>query len=589
MNRSLAQYLQAYQGIAHSETIAAIKVALLRSFSCETLEQPLAVDLFERLNLRPAFFWGGFNQYAQEILNTGGALYQFAPDYTFILVQIEDLCPDVFERCYEITEPGERIDQAVDEFAELVSGLRKALKSEVIVCNFTAPYFAHYAAYHAQRADGVLNLVARANLRLSEQLPKNNVYILDLGEIIRRLGTERAYAPKLYMLAQNPYSFPTYAALSQKAAGVIAAILGRRKKCIVLDLDNTLWKGIIGEDGAEGIEISEPFRLFQAQLLKWNQTGVLLAVCSKNNPGDAMNIIRDHPDMILRASHFAALRINWENKADNIAALASELNIGLDSLIFIDDSAFECGLVREALPEVEVIQLTGQVETYADMAKNISSLDFLRLTEEDRARAAEYNAQKRRAEFKMSSTDVESYLRGLEMSVKIAVMDQYTIVRAAQMTQKTNQFNLTTKRYTAEQLQQMSDSGFLVLTLETADRFGHNGLTGLMALDTGRAGEGVWEIDTFLLSCRIMNREIERAFMGAVIQLAAVRGVETLAGRYIPTAKNMPVKDLYAKLGFTAREDYWAFHVASGLALPDYIDVSMSLEKSAVNAESSQA
>jgi len=580
MNRSLAQYLQAHQKIACSENVEALKVAVLRSFSCETLETALAVDLFERLKARPIFFRGGYNQYAQEILNSGGDLYKFEPDYTLILVNLEDLCPDVFDCYYDITEPALRIDQAVDEFASLLAALCQTVKGEVIAANFTTPFLAHYAAYHAQRPDGLPNLVARANLRLAGRLPEISVHILDLGETIRRLGVEQAYAPKLFMLARNPYSFQAYAALSQQAAGLIAAILGRRKKCIVLDLDNTLWKGIVGEDGPDGLEISEPYRQFQAQLLKWNKTGVLLALCSKNNPDDALSVIRGHPDMLLREEHFAAWRINWENKADNIAAIANELNIGLDSLIFIDDSQFECGLVREALPEVEVIQLDGDAARHADMAKNLTSLDFIHLTAEDRLRTAEYNVQKQRAELKMRSADVNSYLRSLEMTVKIAPVSQYTLTRAAQMTQKTNQFNLTTKRYTTEQLQRLSDSGALILTLEAADRFGQSGLTGLMILDTTRAVERVWEIDTFLLSCRIMNREIERAFMGAVIGLAAKSGVDILVGRYIPTAKNVPVKDLYAGLGFAAVNDCWEFRVAKGFAAPDYIDVSMEPQSS---------
>ena len=594
MKRTMAQYLSAYQTIAHAEKGEAVKIAILRSFSCEPLEQTLTVDLYETLNMRPSFYRGGFNQYAQEILNADSGLYTYKPDYVFLLALIEDICAEVFERYYNITNLGEYIDNAVDEYIGIIGTLQKRIGGDVAICNFSLPYYMQNTSYHAQSPNGVGNLVARANLRLSEKLSKNNAYILDINETIRIIGVEQAYDPKMFMLAGNPYAFTTYAALSRSAASLISSILGRRKKCIVLDLDNTLWKGIVGEGGVgegedngddandtdSGIEISEPYRQMQKQLLQWNDSGILLAICSKNNYNDAIKIIREHPGMILREENFAALRINWDNKTDNIISIANELNIGIDSMIFIDDSAYECGLVAKALPEDEVIQLDGNTAAYAEIVKNIRSLDFVRLTEADRSRTAEYKAQNHRAELKACSYDIESYLRSLNMTVKIDFVNQFTIARAAQMTQKTNQFNLTTKRYTVVQLQQLLDKGYLILTLESSDRFGDNGIVGLMILNTEFANEGIWEIDTFLLSCRVIGRELERAFLSVIIKFADECNIDILIGNYSPTEKNELVRDLYEKCRFIYESGKWVFDVKLGFNVPSYFDIKFPLMSS---------
>ena len=573
MNLSIAQYLSEYQSIIRSDSGESVKVAILRSYSCDPLEQALTVDLYKMLNIRSSFFCGGFNQYAQEILNKNSDLYQYKPDYIFILVLLEDLCADVFNDYYKLDNLCDLVDNAVDGFIDLIFSLLKNTNSNIIIGNFTLPYNTQNISYHAQYKDGVGNITARANLRLVEKFPKTNAYILDVNEVIRQIGVEQAYDPKLFMIANNPYSFKTYAALSQNAASLISSILGRRKKCIVLDLDNTLWKGIIGEDGADGIEISEPYRQLQKQLLLWNNTGILLAICSKNNYDEALAVIRDHPDMILREVNFAALRIDWNNKADNLVSIAEELNIGIDSLIFIDDSSYECGLVAQSVPDVEVIRLDGDSASYADIIKNIRSLDFVRLTTTDRIRAVEYGAQRQRADLKARFTDIESYLQNLNMSVKIDFVNQFTISRAAQMTQKTNQFNLTTRRYTVEQLQQLLDKDFLIFTLESADRFGDNGIVGLIVLNTHSANADIWEIDTFLLSCRVIGREIERAFLSLVIEYARDRHVNKLIGQYIPSQKNKLVSDLYKKCGFIYEDGKWVFNVKQSISSPSFIQL----------------
>jgi FkbH-like protein len=566
MKNLLSDYLTKYNAIAKTDG-AEIKVAVLRSVSCELLEKALTVDLVEMMSLRPTFWFGGFNQYAQEILSADSELYKFAPNYTIVLVHIENLCPEVFDNYYETDDHESQINNAVDNFVALIETYQKQSHGETLVCNFAPPYFANITASHSQSPHGIPNLIALANIRLAELLKKNGARVVDLHDVIYQIGASNAYDAKMFFAAKNPYAFETYAELSKRLTNLLYCINGKRKKCVVLDLDNTIWRGVVGEDRPE---ITEAFRFMQAQLLSWNKTGVLLAVCSKNNYEDAIEIIRRHPEMLLRETHFAALRINWDTKPDNITSIAKELNIGLDSMIFVDDSEFECGFVRETLPQVQVIHLNGNSSDYPGIVSNIRTLDFLALTDEDKRRAVGYASQRERAEFREQSADLEAYLRGLQIEITVSPVNTYTIARAAQLTQKTNQFNLTTRRYTEQQLSQMLKDGSIILTLDTRDRFGDSGITGLTIL---RPEVNTYFIDTFLLSCRVMNRGIERALMAHIVKTAAQSGAATLRGEYIPTPKNAPVKDFYAGFGFTPIGSFWELATTEELLSPEWVQL----------------
>jgi FkbH-like protein len=356
------------------------------------------------------------------------------------------------------------------------------------------------------------------------------------------------------------------------------------RKCIVLDLDNSLWGGVVGEDGLEGLRLGQEgigraYVEFQMELLNLYRKGILLAVCSKNNPEDALAVIRRHPDMQLREENFAAIRINWEDKAANVRALAEELNIGLDSLVFIDDSPVERSRIRQAAPEVLVPDWPADPAEYKMALLRLSASHFYKLaiTAEDTRRGDVYKAQAERRKLAESASSLEDFYRSLQMRAKIGLADSFTIPRIAQLSQKTNQFNLTTRRYTEAEITTLShDPDSAIWWLNLTDQFGPNGIVGVLILR--RQSPDTWLIDTFLLSCRVMGRTVEDAFLAVV---ARELGDVTLIGEFRPTSKNHPVRELYPRLGFRLLRqandaDFWELKLAATpLHLPPWFEIEL--------------
>jgi FkbH-like protein len=336
---------------------------------------------------------------------------------------------------------------------------------------------------------------------------------------------------------------------------------GLNRKCIVLDLDNTLWGGIIGEDGLGGIQLgADPpgnaFTLFQRALLTLWKRGILLAVCSKNSEAEALAVFDEHPDMVLRREHFAAYRINWDDKVQNICALAEELNIGLESLVFLDDNPVERARVRAALPQVLTPELPMDPSYYRSMLLDLPVFETLALTDEDRSRNRMYAEQQaRRAhEARYAGNDaLEEYFADLGIVVEISPASSLTLPRLAQLTRKTNQFNTTTRRYSEADLAEMLARGHRVYALRAGDRFGDYGVVGAAILVP--SSSACWELDTLLLSCRAMGRGVESAMLAAAAREARRHGAEWLEGWIIPTARNEPVRRCYRDHGFILARD----------------------------------
>jgi FkbH-like protein len=328
----------------------------------------------------------------------------------------------------------------------------------------------------------------------------------------------------------------------------------RRRKCLVLDLDNTLWGGVLGEDGMEGIRIGgdypgKAFHYFQEALLELGRSGIILTVCSKNNEADVLEAWERHPDMILRREYFAAWRINWTDKATNIREIARELNIGLDSMVFVDDNPTERELIRQTLPMVGVPEFPAQPyglpAFFAELVEEYFKV--YTVTDEDRHKTEQYKANAQRAQVQGSFTDFGAFLESLQMRLTVAEADAFSIPRIAQMTQKTNQFNLTTRRYTEADIKGKMEADARIYTLSVSDRFGDSGITGCIIIEDG-------EIDTLLLSCRILGKGIETAFVRTVQNRLLAEGISHLKATYIPTAKNGQVTDFYDRCGFTLTE-----------------------------------
>ena len=565
---SFIDYLKEFNTLSFDgQTPAAL--AVVRSYSCEMLEQVLGV-IANRRNMPCTLSFGGYNQYHQELVDPGSFLYNSSFDALIVTVRLEDICPALERSFYDHAG---RTDALVEQVLKDMSGLLTSFASRkstpVLVCNFVPPFYAPDASYHSQK-DGLRTVIRKLNAGLAELAGSmQNTYIVDLERAIYDIGAQNAYDRKMMRLARNPYSIDAYVALAGQIVELIAAIRGKRKKCIVLDCDNTLWKGIVGEDGVFGITIDEDYQEMQRQLLHWKSTGVLLAACSKNNAADVEEVFAKNPDMLLALGDFAAMRVNWTDKAENIRQIARELNIGEDSFIFIDDSDFECNLVREILPGVEVVHLDGNSRMYPEIIRNLPGLNFVRLTGEDTRRAAMYMEQRQREELKAGSSDLTSYLEGLGMRLEFSRVNEASLTRAAQLTQKTNQFNLTTMRYTEDDLLRMQAEGAVIIIVKVQDRFGDNGWTGLAIVNTEDPES--WKIDTFLLSCRVMGRTVEQAFFAVLLDMARNKGVRELSGRFIPTAKNKPVEFFYRDLGFSEESDgVWRYDVARSYPVPAY-------------------
>jgi FkbH-like protein len=345
---------------------------------------------------------------------------------------------------------------------------------------------------------------------------------------------------------------PLYGDLVMRLA---AARYGRSAKCLVLDLDNTVWGGVVGDDGVQGLALGqgsaegEAFVAFQRYALDLSKRGVILAVCSKNDEANALAPFETHPDMILKRADIACFVANWEDKATNIRRIAATLNIGLDSLVFADDNPFERNLVRQELPMVAVPEIPEEPALVAQCIADAGYFEAIALTEEDRARAAQYQANAARTSMASAVTDMGAYLESLDMRMVWDRFDEIGLPRITQLINKSNQFNLTTRRYNEEQVRAMiADPAVISLQLRLLDRFGDNGM---IAVVIARQDGAVAEIDTWLMSCRVLGRKAEEATLALLAAQARNQGVDKLIGRYVPSAKNGMVAGHYEKLGFT--------------------------------------
>ncbi len=397
----------------------------------------------------------------------------------------------------------------------------------------------------------LLAAVAQYNIALVQTAAAHpNVKLLDIREFTRQYPASELIDWKFWSISQmglNPQLAKPFAQWWSRKLDFLAL---KRKKCLVVDLDNTLWGGVLAEDGIEGIKLGgdypgKAFHLWQEALLELSRSGVILAVCSKNNEADVFQAWEKNPFMVLKREHFAAWRINWADKASNIAELAGELNIGLDSLVFIDDNPSERELIRQALPMVEVPEIPAQPYLLPEFFKELVERYFrvYSLTAEDAQKAEQYKANALRAQAQQSFVDFDAFLASLDIKISLEPAGEFNISRIAQMTQKTNQFNLTCRRYTDSDIRSFLADGWKIWCIGVADRFGDSGITGC-AMVSGDT------IDTFLLSCRILGKGIEKAFLKQLLSLLKEDGLKSVRAQYIPSAKNAQVQDFYERCGF---------------------------------------
>lgn len=486
------------------------------------------------------------------------ALLRHQPDVVFAFLQWEDLDPRLRGPLPAVPtgQRAELIEAMLEPLRALLTGLRQVAATPIVL-TLLPPMHGPALGLHdamAAESDAEFRTAFRRRLAawLRDAVPA--AYFDDLDELLADVGRRQFFDTRLWYTSRYPFSVAGARAVVERLMTYAVLLKTPRAKCIVLDADNTLWGGIVGEDGPDGIALGpdypgSAFVAFQRRLLDYQQRGLLLALCSKNNEADVLEVLRQHPHQLLREPHFAALRVNWSPKPANLRELAAELNLGLDTFVFVDDSPHECLAVRKELPQIAVVQRPAALPDVPRCLDHLPTLEILGLTEEDRQRTELYVQERRRRELRASAGDVDQYLRSLNMRMTIGVNDTRQVARIAQLTQRTNQFNLTTRRYGEADIRQwMTDPDRLVAHFRLADVFGDSGLVGV-ALVRGVRGPTA-EFDSFLLSCRVIGRQAETAFLHALLGLLRQQGVQRVEASYIPTKKNGLVKDFWPQQGF---------------------------------------
>jgi FkbH-like protein len=481
------------------------------------------------------------------------------------------------------TTPGAEADKVVESARAHVKAIRDGIHANsgavCIVQNLAPPSERVFGSLDRSVASSLVSVVAATNRAIAADLQGSADVLFDVEGLATTVGLANWHSPAEWNLAKLPFASEMLPLYADHLCRLLAALNGKSRRCLVLDLDNTMWGGVIGDDGLAGIRLAqgdadgEAYLEFQEYVLALRDRGVVLAVCSKNDDAVARAPFREHPEMRLKESHIAVFQANWNDKATNITAIARELSLGLQSLVFVDDNPFERELVRTALPEVAVVELPEDPAYYARTLSASGLFELTVLSNEDLSRASMYEGNARRAELQQAVGNLEEYLASLDMEIVFQPFDETGRARIAQLINKSNQFNLTTKRYSeADVTAMMADKSCFTLQVRLIDRFGDNGMISVIVCRG--VGSGEWEIDTWLMSCRVLGRKVEQMVLRELLGSAAAHGATTLTGAFIPTTRNGIVEEHYAKLDFELVErdpsgaTTWRLPVEGTVVLP---------------------
>lgn len=500
----------------------------------------------------------GYDQFLQEALQPDSMLNTARPDAVLLAIDHRGLslqpCPG-HEHAASAS-----IDAALELLASIRAGIARNSGAVCMVQTLAAPPEGLFGSFDRALSGTTRNLVDRVNRNICESILESTDMLLDVAGIAETVGLADWHSPAQWNLAKLPFADAYVPLYAEHVARLIGAMRGKSRRCLVLDLDNTVWGGVIGDDGLEGIQIAqgdatgEAFLSVQQLALGLRARGVVLAVSSKNTDAVARRPFNEHPDMLLKQDHIAVFQANWDDKATNIRAIAKELALGLDSLVFLDDNPVERELIRREIPEVGVPELDSDPASYARTLAAAGYFEATNFSDEDRSRADMYQANARRLTLQGQTTDLRSYLRSLEMRIVFESFDRTTRARVTQLINKSNQFNLTTRRYTESQVEQLElDPSVMTLHARLLDRFGDNGIICVVICRLSRPD--TWTIDTWLMSCRVLGRCVEQAVLAEILLRARGANISTLEGVYLPTERNDMVREHYAKLGFARTED----------------------------------
>ena len=526
------------------------KVAIMSGSTIGEIKNILELFLLEN-GIKPTFFEGSYGLFYENLVFDDGSLKAFAPDIIYIHTSVRNI-----KLWPEIGDDAQQIDAKLNaEFARFEQAIQAALSfgCQVICNNFDLPVYRVMGNREGVNSHGRVRFVRRLNEKMAN-LAENtlNFYLNDLAYLQAIYGMDQFSSQTAWYAYKYAVSIDCIPYLCQSVANIIKSLLGKNKKALALDLDNTLWGGIIGDDGVEGIVLGNEtptgmaYTEFQSYLKELSKLGILLNVCSKNEENIALTGF-DRADSVLKRDDFLCFKANWEPKSQNIAAMAKEINILPDSFVFMDDNPAEREIVRQELPGVTIPELTAP-EAYIAAIDRSGYFEVTTLSEDDKKRASMYKQNLERAQLEQTFGDYNDYLKSLAMKCEIGHFDMPHAERITQLINKTNQFNLTTRRYTAAEVESLIEHpDYITLFGRLTDKFGDNGLVTALI---GHIQGDVLHIDLWIMSCRTFKRRLEHAMFDQLVACAAKAGIQKIVGHYYPTAKNLLVRDFYATIGF---------------------------------------
>jgi FkbH-like protein len=549
--------IQGFLNELPSEAQPELHITVLRNITIEPIE-PYLRYLAYQIGFDAHVHWGSYDNIIQDAISENSQLLNNRTDCVLIFLKLEVISPSLtyYFSSLSIQQIEAELDRILEYVRAILQGIRSQTKAMILWMGFERPVNPALGIVDLQMTSGQTATIQKLNTSIQKVLlSQENSYFVDLDLSLARLGSANYFDHRYWHIGRSPFTRMALYDIAAETFKYIRALKGANKKCIVLDCDNTLWGGVVGEDGLSGIKLSSNsypgsgYYEFQQEIVNLYHRGILVALCSKNNESEVWDVFRNHPDMVLKESHVACAKINWNDKASNLHQIAQELNIGVDSMVFVDDSEFEVNLVQQLIPEVETISLPSKRSTeYRLILSSCGWFDTLALTQEDSDRGAMYSAERKRIQVKREFTSIEQYHQSLEMVVEFTFPDACAMPRIAQLTQKTNQFNFTTKRYTEADIASFAESECSdVFYMRLRDKFGNYGIVGVCVLSYENSEA---TIDSLLMSCRVLGRYVEDAFLHQALDLAHYRRCKIIWGLYCRTRKNSQVETYYIDRGF---------------------------------------
>jgi FkbH-like protein len=533
--------------------LLSIRIAILGGSTTTEVKSMLELFLLAQ-GIQPTFYESGYNRYCEDVLFENPDLWNFKPDIVFIHTTWHNVSqfPELLET---ETEVEHRVRHEMARFECLWEKIDKGLGALIIQNNFDLPCPRPLGNLEASESFGRVNFLLRLNAEFARYARNRSGFLIsDILYLSAHVGLVNWAGHSYWYNFRMALSPTATVALARNVAAIVKSIYGKSKKCLVLDLDNTLWGGVIGDDGRENIvlgrghPVGEAFVDFQRYVKDLQQRGVILAACSKNDVENAKEGF-SHPDSILKMKDFGAFKANWNPKPENIREIAAELKIGLDAVVFVDDNPAERALVAEQLPEVAVPDVGSDVSLFAEILEHEGYFEVHKVVQDDLSRQAYYTSNAQRETSQSRFDNYGEFLASLNMTAEIGPFLPVYLDRITQLVNKTNQFNLTTKRFTSAELEAIArDPDFMTLYGRLADKFGDNGLVSVMI---GRVIDHTVEMNLWLMSCRVLKREMEFAMFDALVEQCQVRGIRKIVGIYVPSKKNSMVAGFYASLGFS--------------------------------------